>query len=178
MFQSISSLCLTYIKMKGKVSSVILCIFGFCVIAQGATYDLRNVQKYYKCWVYAQCYSDGPAGREFEKCLNNNFTPELLKETYTTVVKPAGNYYSDAYNGEVGEMCSEYEPDRVETYKREMNAFTSHVQNVCKDPNNKETCSRLSGFADCVGALEDRLRENDQCNNIYGPFKYVVSAFS
>ncbi|XP_055931739.1 uncharacterized protein LOC129962055 [Argiope bruennichi] len=160
--------------MKGKLSCAVLYFFGLYVMIQGMTLDLQNIQEYYKCWIYAQCFSDGPAAKQFGNCITNNLTPKDLNDTYQSAIKTYGNYNSDTFDGAVKEMCNQNDEKRRETYKNEMNGFFSYKKKICNDPDAQGLCSRLSGFVQCASSLLNRLKQNDQCK-VDGPIQNYVS---
>ncbi|XP_055930478.1 uncharacterized protein LOC129960832 isoform X1 [Argiope bruennichi] len=112
--------------MKSKLSIVILGFFGLFVIVQSLTLDPDNLKKYYKCWTFAQCYSDGPAADKFEKCITDSMTQDDVDDAYQFIKDNYSHYKSDNFDAAVKEYCNEDDDTRHEMYNKQIDGFVDY----------------------------------------------------
>ncbi|XP_055940574.1 uncharacterized protein LOC129971114 [Argiope bruennichi] len=159
--------------MKSKLSIVILGFFGLFVIIQSLTLDPDNLKKYYKCWTFAQCYSDGPAADKFEKCITDSMTQDDVDDAYQFIKDNYSHYKSDNFDDAVKEYCNEDDDTRHEMYNKQIDGFVDYEKKTCEDPSTSGRCARVAETLQCVFSLLDQLKQKGKCK-LRGKVKNVV----
>ncbi|GBN45939.1 hypothetical protein AVEN_260851-1 [Araneus ventricosus] len=70
--------------MESKLIAAFLCFLGLFAIVQALPWGPEDVKKYWKCFNYANCLSDGTARQKLMKCIDN-LKPEEVKSVYESI---------------------------------------------------------------------------------------------
>ncbi|XP_055945660.1 uncharacterized protein LOC129976226 [Argiope bruennichi] len=148
--------------MAKKLNLVILSFSSLCFIIQGLTINPEDLDKYYKCYTYAKCFSDGPSADQIEKCFST-LKPEELKSAYQLTKNNFFHYKSDDISGAVREFCHHDDATRRYAYNQTINGILAYHKKVCGDSDKAETCSRSEKGIECLFNLLKQLRQQGKC---------------
>ncbi|XP_055943586.1 uncharacterized protein LOC129974847 [Argiope bruennichi] len=149
--------------MAIKFSFAILSFLSVFLISQGLKFNPEDLHNYYKCWINAVCFTDGPDAGKLLNCFNK-LTPEELQSCFQLIKNNYFNYKSDDIFGAIKELCHFDDAKRQYAYNKTVDGIIETSKKVCGDSDKTDDCSRDDDFLTCLYDNMNQLKQMGKCN--------------
>ncbi|KAF8763230.1 uncharacterized protein LOC129971668 [Argiope bruennichi] len=151
--------------MWSKVIPTVFGILCLVVIIESKVAEPEDPDKYYKCFTYAECVSDGSAHKNILQC----FKEQPLEKLYPifhyvnqTLPMPFKYQTNDIFQA-IKEYCNENGENRVKAFELTFNGIFMYQDMACDSSNMPKQCQSVEKILNCFFNLLDKLMGSNKC---------------
>ncbi|KAF8793246.1 hypothetical protein HNY73_004753 [Argiope bruennichi] len=150
--------------MLAKAYPFIFCVFTLLVIIQGLSIDHATFEKYYKCYNYATCETDGPDHQRQHNCIFQNATLQDLQDIFEYVEDNGYfEYKSETEPKAVKEYCTYEGHKKKKAFCQTLKGILAFKNSICGMSNKQEQCTRVSNALGCLFPILDDYHSQGKC---------------
>ncbi|XP_055941605.1 uncharacterized protein LOC129971658 [Argiope bruennichi] len=151
--------------MWSKVIPIVFGILCLVVVIESKVTEPENPDKYYKCFTYAECVSDGSANQKILQCFKDvpmkNLYPIF---TYVNSTLPmAYKYHTKDVMEAIKEYCNESGDNRVKAFELTFDGLFMYQDMACDSSNMTTQCQYTEQLLNCFFNLLDKLMGSNKC---------------